>query len=111
MNHVPDDVLDAVDTFGEQLLTGAPPRVGGRLRQDLRMMIVPDADDRTAMLRYETEHTQAPPTLRSRGSFVTTIVDSVDDRLRSWGVEPPDAYEYTKTVEGIHRYEGELRLP
>jgi hypothetical protein len=111
MNHVPDDVLDAVDTFGERLLVGAPPRVGGRLRQDLRMQIVPDGDGETALLRYETEHTKTPPVLRDRGSFVATIIDSVDERLRSWGVEPPDAYEYTETVEETHRYEGRLGLP
>lgn len=111
MNHVPDDVLDAIDTFGEQLLVGTPPRVGGRLRQDLRMTITPDGDGETALVRYETEHTQTPPVLRDRGSYVTTIVDGVDGRLRSWGIEPPAAYEYTETVEDTHRYEGRVGLP
>jgi hypothetical protein len=111
MNHVPDDVLDALDTFGEHLLVGRPPRVEGRLRQDLSVTIVPNTDGETARIRYETEHTQAPPVLRDRGSFVATIVDGVDERLRSWGVEPPDAYEYRETVGTTHRYEGRLRLP
>lgn len=111
MNHVPDDVLEELDTFGEQLLVGAPPRVEGRLRQDLRVAILPAENGETATLRYETEHTQRPPTLRDRGSFVTTIVDGIDRRLRSWGVEPPAAYEYVQTVQDTHRYEGTLELP
>ena len=111
MNHVPDDVLEDIDTFGEQLLTGTPPRVEGRLRQDLGVTIVPDTGSGTARIRYETEHTQAPPVLRDRGPFVTTILDGIDDRLRSWGVEPPDAYEHTETVGTTHRYEGQLQLP
>ncbi|MFT4945693.1 MAG: hypothetical protein ACI9K3_001643 [Halovenus sp.] len=110
MNHVPDDVLESLDTFGEQLLLGSPPRVEGRLREDLRLTIVPDGNG-TARLCFETEHTQTPSALRERGSFVTTVVDGVDSRLRLWGVEPPEAYEYTETVDDTHRYEGWLRLP
>ena len=110
-NHVPDAVLDSLDSFGEELLGGSPSRVDGRLRQDLRLTILPAADGETAVLRFETEHTQAPPTLRERGSFVTTIVDGVDDRLRVWGVYPPAAYEYTDTVDGTHAYTGTLELP
>lgn len=64
MNHVPDDVLDSIDTFGKQLLVGSPPRVEGRLRSDLFFVIIPDENGETAQLRYETEHTQAPPVLR-----------------------------------------------
>lgn len=111
MNHVPDDVLDSIDTFGEQLLVGTPPRVEGRLRQDLSVTIVPDTDCETARIRYETEHTRAPPVLRDRGSFVATIVDGVDERLRSWGIDPPDAYEHRTTVGTTHHYEGHLQLP
>jgi hypothetical protein len=111
MNHVPDDVLDAVDAFGEALLTGSPSPFRGRLRSDLRVSVRPAGDDRTALCRYETEHTEAPPTLRDRGSYVTTIVDGVDDRFRAWGVVPPEAYEYVATVDGTHRYGGTLRLP
>jgi hypothetical protein len=111
MNHVPDDVLDAIDTFGKQLLVGSPPRIERRLRGDLRLTIATDEDGDTAVLRYETEHTQTPPVLRERGSFVTTIVDGIDSRLRSWGIEPPDAYEHVETVGSVHHYEGQLRLP
>lgn len=111
MNHVPDDVLDAIDTFGRQLLVGTPDRVEGRLRTDLSVTIVPNGDSETALIRYETEHTQTPPALRDRGSFVGTIVDGIESQLQSWGIEPPDTYEYTETVEGRHRYEGQLRLP
>jgi hypothetical protein len=110
MNHVPDDTLDAIDTFGNQLLVGTPDRVEERLRGDLSVTIVP-GDGETARIRYETAHTQAPPVLRDRGSFVTTIVDGIDSRLRAWGIEPPDTYEYTDTVGTVHRYEGRLRLP
>jgi hypothetical protein len=109
MNHVPNDIVDALDKYGESLLAGTPQRVSGQLRADLRIRIDPPDGER-ALCRYETEHTQAPETLRDRGSFVATVVDSVDDRLESWGIVPPDAYEYTETVDGTHRYEGTLRL-
>lgn len=110
MNHVPDDVLDQLDAFGRGLLRGSPLRVEGRLRRDLRLTIWPADDGRTAKVRYETEHTRAPPTLRDRGSFVTTIVDGVDSRLRSWGVTPPPAYEYVGTDGETHSYTGQLRF-
>lgn len=110
MNHVPDDVIDSIDAFGESLLGGSPVQVEGRLRGDLRLRIVP-RDGRTAVLRYETEHTRAPPTLRDRGPFVTTIVDGVDDRLRSWGVVPAAAYEHVETTDSTHTYGGQLQLP
>ncbi|GAA0546562.1 hypothetical protein ABNG02_05860 [Halorubrum ejinorense] len=110
MNHVPDEALAAIDAFGEGHLRGEPTPVRERLRSDLRIRILPEGD-RTARCRFETEHTRAPPTLRDRGSFLATYVDGVDDRLRAWGIDPPDAYEYRRTVEGTHRYEGVLSLP
>ncbi|MFC7138160.1 hypothetical protein ACFQRB_20150 [Halobaculum litoreum] len=84
VNHVPDTVLDRVDAFGEGLLYGDPPDVVGELREDLRIRIRAD-DAATATCVYLTEHTRSPPTLRGRGSYVTTIVDGVDGRLREWG--------------------------
>ncbi len=110
MNHVPNDVVDAIDEFGESLLLGEPCAVSGRLRQDLRLNITP-TDTTTATCRYATEHTQTPPTLRERGSFVTTIVDAIDTQLRAWGVTPPSAYRYTTTVGNTHYYDGTLELP
>jgi len=110
VNHVPDAALDAVDDFGEELLTGAPSPFAVRLRSDLRLHVRPCGDG-TARCRYETVHTQSPPTLRDRGSFVTTIVDGIDDRFREWGLEPPDAYTYVETVDDWHRYDGTLRHP
>jgi hypothetical protein len=107
---VPDAALDAIDAFGEGLLVGTPPPVTERLRSDLRL-VVREAGGETARCRFETEHTQAPPTLRERGSFVVTIVDGIDSRFRAWGIEPPDAYRYEATVDGSHHYEGRLRLP
>lgn len=109
MNHLPDEALDALDAYGEGLLRGTPPRVSEQLRGDLWLRIEPP-DGQTARCRYETDHTQSPPRLRERGSFVTTIVDGVDSHLRSWGIDPPDAYEYAGTVDDIHRYEGLVGL-
>ncbi|SDF22193.1 hypothetical protein [Halorientalis regularis] len=110
MNHVPDAALDAIDAFGEGLLVGDPPPITERLRSDLRL-VVRTTGDGTARCRFETEHTQTPPTLRDRGSFVVTIVDGTDSRFRAWGIDPPEAYRYTETVDGSHHYEGRLRLP
>ena len=111
VNHVPDDALAALDAFGEGHLRGDPQPVSERLRSDLRLRIAPPNDGRTARCRFETEHTRTPPTLRDRGSFLATYVNGVDERLREWGIEPPDAYEYVETVDGRHRYAGTLRLP
>jgi hypothetical protein len=110
MTHVPDDVLNSIDRFGQQLLEGSPTPVDGRLRGDLRLTIIPDDNRQIATLRYETEHTQAPPTLRERGSFVTTIVDGVDSHLSLWGIVPPDSYEHVDTTGGTHTYSGTLEL-
>jgi len=110
MNHIPDAVLTSIDEFGEQLLVGEPITVRGKLRTDLRIEITPTSET-TATCRYETTHTQSPPTLRDRGSFVTTIIDGIDTRLGTWGITPPTAYTYTTTVDGTHQYEGTLQLP
>jgi hypothetical protein len=110
VNHVPDAALDAIDDFGEGLLTGTPSAFAVRLRSDLRLRVRP-RDDGTTRCRYETAHTRAPPTLRDRGSFVTTVVDGIDDRFREWGIEPPESYAYVETVDGRHHYEGALRVP
>ena len=91
MNHVPDEVLGAVDEFGESLLLGNP--------------------ESTATCRYRAVHTQSPPAIRDRGSFMTTIIDGIDERLEQWGIEPPAAYTYAATVDGTHHYEGTLQLP
>jgi hypothetical protein len=110
VNHVPDEALAALDAFGEGHLRGDPPSVRERLRSDLRLRI-DRVDEGTARCRFETEHARAPATLRERGSFLATYADGVDDRLRAWGIEPPDAYEYVETVDGWHRYAGTLQLP
>lgn len=95
-----------MDAFGEGLLTGDPPAVDERLRTDLRVRV--DPGDYTC--QYRLDHTRREPALRAYGSFVTTIVDGLDERLRSWGVDPPPAYEYVDTVDGWHRYEGVLSV-
>jgi len=109
MNHVPNEAIEAIDAFGEGALRSEPPPVRERLRSDLRLRVVPE-DGTTAVCRFETEHTTAPPTLRDRGSFVGTIVDGIDARFEAWGIEPPEAYRYADTVDGTHRYEGTLQL-
>ena len=111
MNHVPNEALAAIDAFGEGHLRGEPTPVRERLRSDLRVRIESNGDGRTARCRFETEYSRTPPTLRDRDSFLVTYVDGVDERLRQWGIEPPDAYEYRETVDGTHRYEGTLSLP
>ena len=110
MNHIPDAVLGAIDEFGKRLLLGTPGPMSGTLRTDLRIEIVPETAS-TATCRYATVHTQSPPTIRDRGSFVTTIIDGIDERLREWGIEPPAAYTYVETVEDTHHYEGTVQLP
>lgn len=110
MNFIPDAVLRAVDEFGEGLLVGTPDAICGELRTDLHIEIVP-ATDSTAICRYKLVHTRSPPTLRDRGSFTTTIIDGIDERLGQWGIEPPTAYTYVATVDGTHQYEGTLQLP
>ena len=110
MNHIPDAVLGSIDEFGKRLLLGTPGPMSGTLRTDLRIEIVPETES-TARCRYETVHTQSPPVIRDRGSFVTTIIDGIDDRLREWGIEPPAAYGYVTTVDAVHHYEGTLQLP
>lgn len=111
MNHVPDEALAAVDAFGEGLLTGEASAFGARLRSDLRLCVDPAAVEEGARCRYELTHSRTEPTLRAYGSFVTTIVDGLDEQFRSWSVEPPDAYEYAETADGVHHYEGTLGVP
>jgi len=110
MNHIPDEILEAVDEFGEGLLLGDVEPMSGKLKSDLWVEIIPDTDS-TAVCRYKTVHTQSPPTIRDRGSFMATIIDGVDTRLREWGIEPPAAYRYAETVDNTHYYEGALQLP
>jgi hypothetical protein len=136
MNHVPDAAVEAIDTFGKSRLFGNPEQVNEQLRDDLSIKIRQTRGSSTQMdnasidasedncnkhaksaqssttyiiyCRYETVHTHAPPTLRDRGSFVTTIVDAIDSRLRSWGIDPPTAYTYSNTIDGVHWYDGRL---
>ena len=109
MNHVPNEALERIDAFGESLLTGTQSAFDATLREDLRLRVDPDSG--SARCRYEIDHAEAEPTLRAYGSFVTTVVDGVDGRFRSWGVEPPAAYEHVGSDDGRHRYAGTLGLP
>lgn len=114
MNHVPDDVLAAVDDLGRAVLTDDPAALDCRLRSDFRVRIDCDRaalDAGTVAVAFRLERGDPEPTLRGHGSFVTTIVDGVDDRLRAWGIEPPPVYEHVETTDGTHHYAGTLRLP
>ena len=136
MNHVPDAAVDAIDEFGKSRLFGNPKQVNEQLRDDLsiRIRLIKNmstpmdnmsvdmneesrhkqthwsqkSNDYSVHCRYETVHTHAPQTLRDRGSFMTTIVDAIDSRLQSWGIDSPEAYTHTHTVDGTHWYEGQL---
>jgi hypothetical protein len=102
-NHVPNEVLEALDRFGDGLLTGAPPAVGERLRSDLRLRVEGGAgvtETGTARVAFHLDHGRREGRLRDYGSFVGTIVDGVDDRLREWGVEPPGTYDFAGVEDG-----------
>lgn len=109
MNHVPDVALAEIDAFAEGWLRDDPPRAHAKLRDDLRFVLW--ADEGGIRLRFETAHTRRTATLRDRGSFVTTIVEGIESRLREWGFEPPTAYEYVGPADGRHRYEGPISPP
>ncbi len=116
MNHVPDGVLSAIDDLGEGLLVGDARPVAASLRSDLRLRIpVDDAAVQAghAPVEFHLQHAQGHDELRAHGSFVATVVDGVESRLREWGVEPPERYEHDhdRTEEGTWRvYAGEARL-
>lgn len=114
VNHVPDEALAAIDRFGEGLLVDTANPVRERLRSDLRMVIpctTEDIDAGRTTARFRLAHSRTEPTLRGYGSFVETIVDGIDNRFLSWGIEPPDAYEFSGGQDGRYVYQGRLRLP
>jgi len=114
MNHVPDEALAAIDDLGRGLLVGDPRPVEASLRSDLRLSIPVDADALRAgetPVAFHLRHTRGHDHLRAHGSFVATVVDGVETRLREWGVEPPERYEHDRDVDGDWRvYDGEARL-
>jgi len=117
MNHVPDDALTAIDALGEGLLVGEARPVDAALRGDLRLL-VPVDDDALAAGRTPVEfhlaHVRRHDRLRAHGSFVATVVDGVERRLREWGVDPPDRYVHERDEQGDGRtwrvYVGAARL-
>lgn len=113
MNHVPDEVLAAVDDLGRAVLLGDPRTVERRLRSDFRLHIDcgPAAvESGTADVAFRIDHTTHAETLRGHGSYVETIVDNVETRLRAWGLDPPEHYEYRRTEGEWHVYGGPLEL-
>lgn len=113
MNHVPDEALAALDGLGYGLLVGQPKTIQERLRRDFRLRIPCDqvaVDDGTTRIEFRLQHTAALAQLREHGSYVCTIVNSVESRLQAWGLEPPPAYGHHATEEGWQVYAGRLTL-
>lgn len=97
MNHVPNEALDALEGFGEGILSGEVPAVRTRLRSDLRLRIDGGAsvlERGTTRVAFHLDHGRREETLRGYGSFMQTIADGVDESLRVWGVQPPQAYAF-----------------
>jgi hypothetical protein len=114
VNHVPDPVLAAIDGLGRAILVDDPTTLDQRLRGDFRIRIDCDRtalDAGTASVTFRLEHGTPAPTLRGHGSFVATVVDGVDSRLREWGIEPPDAYTHRSTDDRWQIYAGRAALP
>lgn len=114
MNHVPDAALDAIDDLGRSLLTDDPTVVDERLRSDLRIRIDCDRAALTAgaaTVTVRLRHGSPARTLRGHGSFVETIVDGVDSRLRAWGVDPPASYAHQGADGEWQVYAGDAALP
>jgi hypothetical protein len=114
VNHIPDAVLDAIDDLGRSLLTDEPTVVDERLRSDLQVRIDCDRAALTegvATVTFRLQHGSPARTLRGHGSFVETIVDGVDSRLRAWGVDPPASYTHRDTDGEWQVYVGRVRLP
>lgn len=113
-NHVPDTVLAAIDDLGRSLLTDEQTVVDKRLRSDLRLRI--DCD-RAALhtgavtVTFRLRHGSPPRTLRGHGSFLGTIVDGVESRLRAWGIDPPASYTHRGTDGEWQVYVGRATLP
>lgn len=113
MNHVPNEVLAAIDRLGRGLLVDDPTVLRERLRSDFRLRIDCDRtalDDRTATIAFRLEHTSARDVLRDHGSYVCTIVDNVETRLQEWGMDPPLEYAHRATEDGWQVYAGTLGL-
>jgi hypothetical protein len=117
MNHVPDEALAALDALGEGLLVGAARPVDVALRTDLRLVVpVDDAAvaDGHAPVEFHLEHARRESHLRAHGSFVATVVDGVETRLREWGVDPPERYAHdrdrSRDGDSWRVYAGTLRL-
>lgn len=113
MNHIPNEALDALDRFGDGILGGDPPPVAERLRSDLRLRVEGgDAvlETGTARVAFHLDHGRREECLRDYGSFMCTIVDGVDERLREWGVEPPAAYDFVGVEDGWLVFAGRAQV-
>lgn len=114
MNHVPDDVLAAIDDLGRATLVGDPTALECRLRGDFRVRIDCDRaalDAGTVPVVFRVERGDPAPALRGHGSFVATIVDGIDTRLEAWGIEPPAEYAHQNADGGWQVYTGAAALP
>ena len=113
MNHVPNEVLAAIDRVGRGVLLEDPIVLRERLRSDFRLRIDCDESafaDSAASITFRLERASARDALRDHGSYVCTIVDNVDSHLAGWGIEPPPAYPHRATEDGWQVYAGTLSL-
>lgn len=113
MNHVPNDVLAAIDELGQGVLVDEPTALDKRLRSDFRVRINCDQaalDAGAATIMFRLERTSSVVQLRNHGSFVCTIVDNVESSLREWGLDPPAEYTHRETEDGWQVYDGTLRF-
>lgn len=113
MNHVPNDVLAAIDDLCRGLLVDEPTILRERLRSDFRLCIDCDRaalNDGAATITFRLEHTSAAAELRDHSSYACTIADNVESRLREWGIDPPSAYTHRATEDGWQVYDGALSL-
>ena len=110
MNHIPDSVLSAIDQFGADLLTRDTEPLNQQLRNDLRVRISLNSSAGQARIEYSISHTQSHAHLRAYGSYVETIVDAIEKRLQSWGIDPPLQYEFVESHTNIQTYSGDAPI-
>ena len=93
MRHTPEAARAALDELFEARLCGERRPVDERLRTDLRLHVDPTVDGLRVAFRLRG---RAPRDRLGADDFLVTYVRETNEVLRSWGVEPPAAYEYAE---------------